>query len=544
MLDNGLGEVAASWARIVAQVGTTTRVCAYDRAGQGWSQDATSPHDGITAARDLHTLLRVAGEHGPYVLVGHSIGGTYAMTYAARYPEQVAGMVLLDSSSPEQFTAIPSYAGQWAVMHRALGLAPTLSRLGLGRVVAAVAPSHLPAPAADQVRALTASARAARSASAEWSALPQVFEQAQALTTLGGRPLAVLTASESLQKTSGWDAAQDELAALSTRSVHRVVDSTHTACSRTRTARQQRCAPSSTSSPRPATTRLGTRMTTVPAPPSPRTTTRPIPPPPPKELPCPRPHRLLTPSPPRPSSTRPRPRKSWALLGVALAAQVLVVLDISVVNTALPSIGRSLSLDGSQLQWLVTAYLMMSGGGLLLGGRIADLMSRRTVFLTGLGLFTAASLLSGFADSGGQLVATRSIQGLSAALLTPSALSLIMTTYAGAQRKTALAMWGAVGSLGVAAGVLLGGAITTWTSWQFIFWVNGPVGLVAFLVGGRIIAKDRVARPTLGAFDLPGSRGRHRGLASLVYGLGGTATHGWWSLHTAIAFAASFGAPR
>jgi EmrB/QacA subfamily drug resistance transporter len=233
------------------------------------------------------------------------------------------------------------------------------------------------------------------------------------------------------------------------------------------------------------------------------------------------------------------PKKSWALLGVALAAQILVVLDISVVNTALPSIGRSLSLGGSQLQWLVTAYLMMSGGGLLLGGRIADLLSRRTVFLTGLGLFTIASLLSGFAETGGQLIAARSIQGVSAALLTPSALSLIMTTYVGAQRKAALALWGAVGSLGVAAGVLLGGAITTWTSWQFIFWINAPVGLVAFLVGRRIIAKDSTLRPTLGAFDLPGAATVIGGLASLIYGLGGTTEHGWWSIHTATAFAVS-----
>ena len=107
VLSNGLGEVSASWARITAPVAATTRVCAYDRAGQGWSDDAESPQDGVTAAEDLHTLLAQAGEHGPYVLVGHSIGGTYAMTYAAQYPRQVAGMVLLDSSSPEQFTAIP-----------------------------------------------------------------------------------------------------------------------------------------------------------------------------------------------------------------------------------------------------------------------------------------------------------------------------------------------------------------------------------------------------------------------------------------------------
>src|SRR4051794_1452256 len=232
-------------------------------------------------------------------------------------------------------------------------------------------------------------------------------------------------------------------------------------------------------------------------------------------------------------------KRSWALLGVTLAAQILVVLDISVVNTALPSIGRSLSLGGSQLAWIVTAYLMMSGGGLLLGGRVADLLSRRTVFLTGLALFTIASLLSGFAQTGGQLIATRSIQGLSAALLTPSALSLIMTTYGGAQRKAALALWGAVGSLGVAAGVLLGGLITTWANWQYIFWINAPIGLVAFLVGRRVILKDTTPRPTVSAFDLPGAAAVIGGLASLIYGLGGTASHGWWSIHTATAFAVS-----
>jgi pimeloyl-ACP methyl ester carboxylesterase len=227
VLDNGLGEVTASWARIVASVDSTTRVCAYDRAGQGWSEATTRAQDGVTAARDLHTLLGAAGEHGPYLLVGHSIGGTYAMTYAARYPDQVAGMVLLDSSSPEQFE-LGSYPAQYAVAHRVLALAPTLNRLGLGRVVAAVSPSHLPSPAADRERALTASAQGAASASAEWQILPELFEQAQALTTLGNRPLAVVTASESLETTDGWAAAQDRLAALSTTLIHRVVDSSHT----------------------------------------------------------------------------------------------------------------------------------------------------------------------------------------------------------------------------------------------------------------------------------------------------------------------------
>ena len=228
-------------------------------------------------------------------------------------------------------------------------------------------------------------------------------------------------------------------------------------------------------------------------------------------------------------------RKSWSLLAVALAAQILVVLDISVVNTALPAIGRSLGLDGGELQWLVTAYLMMSGGGLLLGGRIADLLSRRRVFLVGLGLFTAASLASGFADSAGQLVAARATQGLSAALLTPAALSLVMTRYEGAQRKTALALWGAVGSLGVAAGVLLGGAITTWASWQFIFWVNGPIGAIALLVGWHVIARDDAPRPSLRDFDLPAALSVIAGLATLVYALGGTSTHGWWSVRTVAA---------
>jgi pimeloyl-ACP methyl ester carboxylesterase len=223
VLSNGLGEVSASWARIAGPVSATTRVCTYDRAGQGWSDDAKRPQDGVSAAEDLHTLLATAGETGPFVLVGHSTGGTYAMTYAARYPDQVAGMVLLDSSSPYQLTKIPAYAGQYAVMRRGLALLPTLARLGLARLAPA---PHLPAPAAAQVQALTSTARAERNGRDEISVAPAVFAQAQALTTLGGRPLAVLTTSESLEG-AGWAAAQDQLAALSTNHIHRTVRSTH-----------------------------------------------------------------------------------------------------------------------------------------------------------------------------------------------------------------------------------------------------------------------------------------------------------------------------
>jgi EmrB/QacA subfamily drug resistance transporter len=233
------------------------------------------------------------------------------------------------------------------------------------------------------------------------------------------------------------------------------------------------------------------------------------------------------------------PRKSWAVLAVALVAQILVVLDISVVNTALPSIGRSLNLRSGDLQWLVTAYLMMSGGGLLLGGRIADLLSRRRVFLTGLTLFTSASMLSGFAGNAAELIAARAGQGLAAALMTPAALSLIMTTYSGAQRRKGLALWGAVGSMGVAAGVLVGGALTTWAGWQTIFWVNGPIGAVALMAAVKAVPNARTAPVGLRQFDLPGAVTVLAGLMTLMYALGGTATGGWLSARTLLGLSVS-----
>ena len=226
VLFNGLGGLSAKWARIADPVADTARVCAYDRAGQGWSDEADSPEDGIQAAEDLHTLLAEAGEQAPYVLAGHSTGGTFALTYAARYPEQVAGLVLLDSSSPEQFTQMPAFPGQYQlVMRRGLALLPTLSRLGLGYLIPGAA--HLPAADAARVDAITSAPLAYRSQRDEISVLPTIFAQAQALTTFGGRPLAVLTASANSTGTEGWTDAQNQLAALSSRSVHRIIDSTH-----------------------------------------------------------------------------------------------------------------------------------------------------------------------------------------------------------------------------------------------------------------------------------------------------------------------------
>ncbi|WP_148575367.1 alpha/beta fold hydrolase [Nocardioides caldifontis] len=225
VLSNGLGGSSASWARITGPVATTTRVCAYDRAGQGWSEEAASPRDGVQSAEELHTLLAEAGERGPYVLVGHSTGGTYAMTYAAQYPEQVAGLVLLDSSSPDQFARMPAFSGQYAMMCRAFSLLPTLSRLGLGQL--APGTSHLPAADAEIVDALSSAPKAYRNQRDEVSVIPEVFSQAQALSTFGDRPLAVLTASATSTNTEGWVAAQDALAALSPNAIHSTVDSSH-----------------------------------------------------------------------------------------------------------------------------------------------------------------------------------------------------------------------------------------------------------------------------------------------------------------------------
>src|SRR5262245_53041782 len=168
-------------------------------------------------------------------------------------------------------------------------------------------------------------------------------------------------------------------------------------------------------------------------------------------------------------------RRSWALLIVLSAAQFMVILDATIVNVALPAISRSLSFAPGDLQWVVTAYTLASGGLVLLGGRAADLAGRRRMFLAGLALFTTASLASGLAPASGALIAARAAQGVGAALLTPAALSIITTGYAGAQRAAALGIWGALGGAGAAVGVLLGGVLTTWLGWRAVFLVNVPV---------------------------------------------------------------------
>ena len=227
VLEQGLGATSAEWARVTTEVRQTTRVCTYDRAGQGWSDDVDTPQDGLAIASDLHTLLARADESGPYVLVGHSAGGPYVMTYAATYPDEVAGMVLLDSMSPFEFTDLPGFATEQSMMSRGLGLLPTLTRMGAGRILPTSAWSSLPEPAASQVQAFAASARGMRNMRDEQSLYPTVFEQAKALTSLEGKPLVVVTATESIQKHEEWVDLQDRLAALSTNSDHRIADATH-----------------------------------------------------------------------------------------------------------------------------------------------------------------------------------------------------------------------------------------------------------------------------------------------------------------------------
>jgi EmrB/QacA subfamily drug resistance transporter len=230
-------------------------------------------------------------------------------------------------------------------------------------------------------------------------------------------------------------------------------------------------------------------------------------------------------------------RRPWTALALLAIAQFMVILDVTVVNVALPSIGRALGFTAGNLQWVVTAYVLFTGGLMLLGGRLADLLGARRVFRVGLLAFTGASLLSGLSRSPDALIIFRAVQGIGAAMLLPSALSLITTTYNGDQRVVALGVWGALGSAGAAAGVLLGGVITTLLSWQWVFLINVPVGLVVGLCVGRVIAPSPTRRLAHGQLDLAGAGSVMTGLVALVYALQGTAAHGWTSTRTLLPLA-------
>jgi pimeloyl-ACP methyl ester carboxylesterase len=229
VLLNGLGETSPLWARVQPDVAATSRVCAYDRAGQGWSDDSPNPDDATNAATDLHKLLAAAGETGPFVLAGHSSGGVHALTYSHLYPNAVAGVVLIDSASPHQVELVKTFNGEYQVMRRLLAVAPTVFRFGVGHALTAMSGPSVPGEAGEQVSEFANSPRGWANMRAEQAALPVTFRQAQALTTLGDTPLVVLTARDNVDSKPGWDTAQDEMAALSTNSRHTVADLSHVA---------------------------------------------------------------------------------------------------------------------------------------------------------------------------------------------------------------------------------------------------------------------------------------------------------------------------
>src|SRR6476661_4677246 len=185
-------------------------------------------------------------------------------------------------------------------------------------------------------------------------------------------------------------------------------------------------------------------------------------------------------------------RRRWLALAVIVAAQFMVVLDVAIVNVALPSIKDDLNFSQESLQWVITGYSIMFGGFLLLGGRLADLLGRRRLFMAGLALFTVSSLLDGLASSEASLIVFRSLQGLGAALLSPAALSILTTTFReGRERNLALGIWGAASGSGGAAGVLLGGALTSSLGWSWIFFINVPVGILVLAVTPWLLRESR-----------------------------------------------------
>jgi EmrB/QacA subfamily drug resistance transporter len=216
----------------------------------------------------------------------------------------------------------------------------------------------------------------------------------------------------------------------------------------------------------------------------------------------------------------------------------MVVLDIAIVNVALPSIQTDLGFSQENLQWVISAYALLFGGFLLLGGRLADLLGRRRIFIAGTILFTVSSLMAGLAWSEGSLIGARGIQGLAAAIISPAALSILMTTFAeGKERNAALGAWGGVGAFGAVAGVLLGGVLTDALSWEWIFFVNIPVGLTALVLTPFLLGESRDLR--VKSFDVTGATLVTSGLVALVYGITQGQSNGWGSVETVGVFALS-----
>src|SRR3954452_9183490 len=230
-------------------------------------------------------------------------------------------------------------------------------------------------------------------------------------------------------------------------------------------------------------------------------------------------------------------RKTWTLV-LCCAAQFMVILDVSIVNVALPSIRNDLGFSATNLQWVVNAYTLTFAGFLLLGGRAADLLGQRKVFIAGLLLFGGASLAGGLSTSQGMLIGARALQGFGGAVVAPATLSILTTTFAeGAERNRALGYWGAMGAAGGATGALLGGILTDLLGWQWILFVNVPVGVLAALWAARVIEESGVDTAGRRYFDLAGAVTVPAGLVALCYGIVRTDVKGWGSTETVGAMA-------
>src|SRR5215218_2636025 len=231
-------------------------------------------------------------------------------------------------------------------------------------------------------------------------------------------------------------------------------------------------------------------------------------------------------------ATSPARDRRWIALVLLCMAQFVVVLDAAIVNVALPSIQRDLHFSQQDLQWVVNAYVLTFGGFLLLGGRAADLLGRRRVFIVGLVLFSLASLAGGFATSEGVLIGARAVQGLGAAILSPAALSIVVTMFAeGAERNKALGAWGAVAGSGGAAGVLLGGVLTEALRWQWVLFVNVPIGIIAAILAPVLLAESRREGAERN-YDVAGAITSTAGLVVLVYAVVKAVDNGWGSAST------------
>lgn len=232
------------------------------------------------------------------------------------------------------------------------------------------------------------------------------------------------------------------------------------------------------------------------------------------------------------------PQRRWTVLVLLCLAQLMLIVDITVVQVALPSIGDELGLGREALTWVVTTYTLVFGGLMVLGGRLADAFGARRVLLAGLVLFTAASLVCGLASSGAMLVVGRAVQGVGAALMSPSALSIITTTFAGAERNRALGVWAAVGGTGAAIGVLVSGLLTAGPGWEWVFFVNLPVGILVAVVVPAFVRADgaRVARQRV---DLPGALVVTLATGLLIYGLVNAGDGGWGAASVLVPLAAA-----